>query len=405
MAADIAPELYEKISAAFRKKYEAATLYGEPIKNVEEILRKRTANFRDADLYATKVGAMLSEAMKEVMVLDELPNKTLYYNIAKSTIGSMLEDAYRMTTTVASVVQEKINGRAGIGMKPAKVEMSVRQLNEIVSRASNSKTQEQLNSALTEPVKTFPRKAVDNTIRTNAKVHSEAGLAVRVVRKYDGVGVHDRKDPCEWCLARAGAWTYPDAMAAGVFERHDGCGCIIDYTSKKGERTRSTDKWGFAKIQNPEKKEAALIKNNNNTRSNIIDISGKEGYNLFRNRTKALIDPNYSEPMTKRHVRRVMDEMGINYNGAKIELERDKALVGKRICGYTSPNGKSVTFYPDAFTSRETLVKTIGHERIHLTQIKERGPAKDSITAVQYEREAYASEDKWWSDYLNRKNR
>lgn len=35
--------------------------------------------------------------------------------------------------------------------------------------------------------------------------------------------------------------------------------------------------------------------------------------------------------------------------------------------GYT--DGKTITLYPDAFTDIENLVKTLGHERIHVYQI------------------------------------
>ena len=72
--------------------------------------------------------------------------------------------------------------------------------------------------------------AVDRTISKNAAAQSEMGLTCRIVRKYDDVGLHDGKDPCQWCLAREGEWdNYQDAYNAGAFERHDGCGCMITY--------------------------------------------------------------------------------------------------------------------------------------------------------------------------------
>lgn len=72
--------------------------------------------------------------------------------------------------------------------------------------------------------------AVDRTISKNAAAQSEMGLTCRIVRKYDDVGLHDGKDPCQWCLAREGEWdNYQDAYNAGAFERHDGCGCRITY--------------------------------------------------------------------------------------------------------------------------------------------------------------------------------
>ena len=239
--ADIAPELYEKIKEAFQKRYDQGTLFGKPLSEIESALRARTATFRDADAYAVEVGSMLSDAMKEVLKLEELPGKRLAYDIAKRTIGTSLQDSYRMVSNVASVVQEEINGRAEIGLKPVKPEMTMADIDKICEEAAKAREQKQLDTALTEPVKTYPRKVVDDTVRVNARAHNRAGLDVRVTRIYDGVGVHRRKDPCEWCLSRCGKdMTYADAMAKGAFQRHPGCGCEIIYMVGKSVQ-RQTD--------------------------------------------------------------------------------------------------------------------------------------------------------------------
>lgn len=82
--------------------------------------------------------------------------------------------------------------------------------------------------------------ASDETIRKNSAAADNMGLRCHIIRKYDGVGVHNRKDPCEWCLAREGEWdNYAEALAAGAFERHPGCGCYIEYIVGK-KRTYST---------------------------------------------------------------------------------------------------------------------------------------------------------------------
>ena len=64
----------------------------------------------------------------------------------------------------------------------------------------------------------------------NAEAAANMGLETHIVRTYDGVGLHNGKDPCKWCMDRAGDWTdYQSAYDAGCFERHPGCGCRIDY--------------------------------------------------------------------------------------------------------------------------------------------------------------------------------
>ena len=76
-----------------------------------------------------------------------------------------------------------------------------------------------------------------DSLRYNAENASGAGLEVRVTRTYDGVGLSNNRQ-CEWCLDRCVTdMPYQEAYNKGAFERHPGCNCLIEYVSKKGERT------------------------------------------------------------------------------------------------------------------------------------------------------------------------
>ena len=132
-----------------------------------------------------------------------------------------------------------------------------------------------------------------------------------------------------------------------------------------------------------------------------VASSGNMSYNRMRNRNayKAIPYSKYTEPMTKKHIRSVMKEMGISYGKAIVRLVNDKELIGRGLFGYTNPNGKEVQLYPDAFMSREELVKTLGHEKVHLDQLKRYGPTNDTELAALYEKEASESEEQWWKDY------
>lgn len=90
--------------------------------------------------------------------------------------------------------------------------------------------------------KTFARKVVDDSFRHNAENASGAGLEVRVSREYDGVGLSNGR-LCYWCLSRCGVnMTLAEAESKGTFERHEGCGCIIEYVSLKRLKTYQTGK-------------------------------------------------------------------------------------------------------------------------------------------------------------------
>lgn len=132
-----------------------------------------------------------------------------------------------------------------------------------------------------------------------------------------------------------------------------------------------------------------------------IDNFENSYYNRARNRNafKSIPHSEYTEPMTKKHIRSVMKEMGVSYGKARLLLVKDKNLIGRGLFGYTHPNGKEVQFYPDAFMSREELVKTIGHEKVHQEQIEKYGATNDTQLGAVYEKEARDSEEQWWAEY------
>ena len=100
------------------------------------------------------------------------------------------------------------------------------------------------------------------------------------------------------------------------------------------------------------------------------------------------------ETMQARNVKNIAKKAGIGLDGVKIKIDRNAELVGKGIYGYT--DGKTITLYPDAFTDTETLVKTLGHERMHVYQTSIFGKPTSSDILQEFENGAYASESSWW---------
>lgn len=82
----------------------------------------------------------------------------------------------------------------------------------------------------------------------------------------------------------------------------------------------------------------------------------------------------FEEPMNLKHVRRVSKDMGIDMKDAKWYIIRDVELAERpEFMGYTMEDGSGIQLYPAAFSNREQLVKTMGHEYIHLQQTWQRG--------------------------------
>ena len=86
---------------------------------------------------------------------------------------------------------------------------------------------------------------------------------------------------------------------------------------------------------------------------------------------------------------------GIGLDGIKIKIRRDPEMLDPNFpfVGNT-PDAKTIELYPKAFTNKEELIKTLGHERIHVYQRKVFG-TPDSTQLLQMERAAELSEESW----------
>jgi len=97
--------------------------------------------------------------------------------------------------------------------------------------------------------------------------------------------------------------------------------------------------------------------------------------------------------MTLKNVRNVAKQGGVGLDGVRIRVIRDQDLKGKGVFGYTHSDGKTIDLYPDAFKSKEELIKTLGHERTHIYQIRTFGNSKDTFELFENGKAAYGIED------------
>ena len=131
-------------------------------------------------------------------------------------------------------VQRQINKRSRVGLKPVVPAFNSDRATGLAKEIAVNGGIDGYQDMVRNQVINNSMNVIDEAIQGNARQHDHAGLEVIVEREYDGVGVHDGKDTCSWCLARAGTWSYSDAIDNGVFERHPGCGCRLTYTSDRG---------------------------------------------------------------------------------------------------------------------------------------------------------------------------
>lgn len=224
---DIAPELYKKIEADFN----AAVKSDSTIKTITAKLNKRPLTHNELTTISTRLGNHASAALKKTLVVENLPDGKLYWNIADRTIRPVMEQVYSISNSVQMLSQRVADQAAGVNIGISKGIDPDNRIREIIEFATNSKTAEELDNALNLPVKTTALDFNDDFIRANADIRNDMGFIQTVVREYDGVGLANGKRPCNWCIGRAGTWTYEEAKENGVFERHVGCGCTIDVIS------------------------------------------------------------------------------------------------------------------------------------------------------------------------------
>ena len=143
---------------------------------------------------------------------------------------------------------------------------------------------------------------------------------------------------------------------------------------------------------------SAVTKELTQTESALVQESSNAG--LFRKTANIGEFKGLTEPMQLRHVEKIAKDAGIGLDDVKIQIERDPELIGRGIYGYTYPSGKIIRLYPDAFTDTETLVQTLGHERMHVHQFKVFGVPEDNAASFLYDDAAFSSEKDWWQYYL-----
>lgn len=186
-------------------------------------------NYADAQEYARDTGKEAASILSNPVYVDL---EAIDEDEAVSIFSAVMRRNYDDIVKACRAAQGSINRRAQIGLGILDAGFDLEGVREIVRTIVDAK--EFTPDFVKNLIINQSNKVVDRTISTNAGAQSSAGLAVHITRRYDDVGLHGGKDPCQWCLKRAGEWTdYWDAYNAGCFERHPGCGCVIEYNVGK----------------------------------------------------------------------------------------------------------------------------------------------------------------------------
>jgi len=217
--ADVGEELLRAIRADFRREL------GDSDSRLAKLLKRiqgGKGTMHDAALFSKECGAALSAAIAKNVVPENLPNGTLYYNIAEKILGGTLKDNYDLLNMAAQAVQEQTDSKLNIRIEPQKAEFPQERVHKIINAAADQTADsETINRRLDSPVRNVTESFFDDYVEENARFRDEAGLQTYLVRQTNG-------KCCDWCASLAGRFRYEDAPE-DIFHKHDNCTCTVDY--------------------------------------------------------------------------------------------------------------------------------------------------------------------------------
>lgn len=220
--------------------------YNDSVKADKKLLalwnkaEKGAATYADADKYAVMIGDKMANAFNTAINEAGLANEVVTREVAVSVIPNMTKGIDKTVGGFAQRAQAAVNKRGGVGLSVLSNKHNqsrVDGLIEFISGRQYSEVQEKMKQNIVN----YSQSITTGTMKRNIRAQESVGIKAVVERIYDGVGLHDGKDPCEWCISRAGTWSYDDANKNGVFERHDGCGCTITYEIEGGNKQIQTE--------------------------------------------------------------------------------------------------------------------------------------------------------------------
>ena len=234
---DITPALL----AAVKEAFDGALQDNKQAKELLEAIMAGSAVYPDAAAYAEEVGQALADAFAAALSSETLPEGRMYWNIADRVVRPMLEEDHQLVSSAAVKVQQALNQRAGLGLQAQAAALDNDRVEGILNKITAAERYDDVAWVLNEPVKTFSRAVVDETLRRNVDFQGKAGLRPRVIRRAEA-------HCCEWCSKLDGTYSYPD-VPRDVYRRHERCRCVVEYDPGSG---KCQGVWSKAWTDDPE---------------------------------------------------------------------------------------------------------------------------------------------------------
>lgn len=229
MADDVVPALLRQI----KKSFNAAVKADRELITLNRSIRAGAADYKMAYRYAELLSKHCSDAILQHCTAQNLPNETMYYNIASRIIKPMLTQTYRNVAQMSSAVQQAINDKLGLQLDAITPDVNSDRLDGIAVSLANFENLDEVRRAIDDDVLNYNLHCIDETIKVNASFQHQLGIRAIVRRECHGKA-------CSWCEGLEGVFDYAEIKdGSQVWARHRGCQCTLTY---EGDTTRIV--WG-----------------------------------------------------------------------------------------------------------------------------------------------------------------
>lgn len=212
------PLTYEDIKEPFLEALRADKRAAYLIKEIEA----GRGTYEMASEYAARVGDDLAKVLKKhapLMTIDEWDVENL--------IPKSLGLDHSIVVYACESVQTGLNKDAGLGIKFQVPKFDSDRAWGLVKELEDNPEFTNIEASFWDQLGNFSQNVVDDAIKANADVITDAGVRAYVVRATEA-------GACPWCDEVAGIYNYDDVKNGGdVWRRHENCRCTIEFFTER----------------------------------------------------------------------------------------------------------------------------------------------------------------------------
>ena len=205
----------EPLIEAIRNDRKATQLY--------ELIQNKTGTYNTASEYAIRVGECLARILRKNAPFESIAEWDLE-NLIPQALGLDHEHVVQ----VCEQVQLTLNADAGLGINYVPPMFDGNRAYGLVAELRDNPEFVNIERTFYDQLVNFSQNVVDESIRVNANVLSNAGVQSKIVRRPEA-------GACAWCRAVAGTYEYADVRRtrSDVWRRHENCRCTIDFVTER----------------------------------------------------------------------------------------------------------------------------------------------------------------------------